>query len=209
MPSRALLGTYTAEEREHPPLFCLSNPRWLHFIIRTCPASCLWLQKRLGILVCVPQGPRHKEFHRQERGSPPGTGNHSAQWLPRVRGPGPLLSWVPSGWRAPKLTSQSRCYWVTLLQTWSPGSPECQGTGWGAGAGSVHGIKVALRPRSQEGSPLALPVTFSPNTLLKTDHWFSRSGPGPASASLGNVLETHPNLGASKLGGGRAKQSVA
>lgn len=100
------------------------------------PASCCRCPGNSSLCTL---GPQHKEYHRHGQGSPPGTVIHILSGLPRGRYLEP--SGVPSRWRVPRYTTQSQCYWVTLLQIWSPQQPWVLGDWLGVGGAGFMEVR--------------------------------------------------------------------
>ena len=172
------------------------------------PASCCRCPGNSSPLCTL--GPQHKKYHRHGQGSPSGTVIHIFSGLPRGRCLEPSSPESPQDGESANTPLRASVTESPSSRSDPPAALSVRGLAWGGGGGwgsRVHGIKVVLRTRYQEGFHLALPVTFSPRdswgtpSQESTDHWFSRSGPGPAaSASLGNLLKMHPRPGASKRG---------
>lgn len=164
-PSRALLDTPAAEERQYLPLVCLSNAMWLHFIIRTCPASCLLLQMSWEFYFYVPWVPSTRSTTGMGRALLQGQSSTSLVACQEEDTWNPLES--PQDGESPDNHSEPVLLSHSPPDLIPPAALSVRGLAWGWGS-RVHGSKVVLRTRSQEGFHLALPVTFSPKPLPKS-----------------------------------------
>lgn len=132
------------------------------------PASCCRCPGNSSLCTL---GPQHKEYHRHGQGSPSGTVIHILSGLPRGRCLEPSSPESPQDGESANTPLRASVTESPSSRSDPPAALSVRGLAWGGGGGwgsRVHGIKVVLRTRYQEGFHLALPVTFSPRPLPKS-----------------------------------------
>ena len=170
-PCRALLDTPTAEERQISSSCLPFKCDVTAFHYQNLPCILPLAADVLGILVCVPWVPSTRSTTGTGRDLLQGQSSTSLVacqeedvWNP------PLLS--PLKMESPQITPlRASVTESPSSRSDPPAALSVRGLAWGGGGGwgsRVHGIKVVLRTRYQEGFHLALPVTFSPSPLPKS-----------------------------------------